>query len=79
MIPINDVMFNNLDWQELEASELDNILSSCTVTGVEPVGQPFTEGVVLYLMTTKQEAMALQILADMGGYITLHKADIKKI
>lgn len=78
MIPLEEIEFNNLDWQEVEPAELDNLISNYTVMGAEPISYPLTQGVILYLKAAELPAMAIEIISDYEEYITINKAIIHK-
>ena len=78
MIPLEETEFNNLEWQEVEPAELDNLISNYTVMGAEPISYPLTQGVILYLKAAEQPAIAIEIVSDCEGYVTVNKAVIHK-
>ena len=59
MIP--DVAIERLDFQKLDAEQLDDLLTGCTITGAEPVDYPVTDGFLLYLIDKTGRRFVLSI------------------
>ena len=59
MVP--DVAIERLDFQKLDAEQLDDLLTGCTITGAEPVDYPVTDGFLLYLIDKTGRRFVLSI------------------
>ena len=63
MIPASSV-FDALAWEPIEAQALAQIVEGGTVTGLEPIDYPLTDGLVFYLTGRNGRQLALEIGAD---------------
>lgn len=70
MIPINDEIFNNLDWKLVDGEQIDSILEGLQIIGAEPAGYPLTDSVIIY--ATNNETGQFKVI-DIG--IDLMQAD----
>ena len=59
MIP--DVAIERLDFQKLDAEQLDDLLTGCTITVAEPVDYPVTDGFLFYLIDKTGRRFVLSI------------------
>ena len=48
MTPIDDITFNNLEWNQVDGSQLDSLLEGSLIIGAEPTDYPLTDAVIIY-------------------------------
>ena len=48
MIPIDDITFNNLEWNQVDGSQLDSLLEGSLIIGAEPTDYPLSGVLFIY-------------------------------
>lgn len=61
---IDDNTYNALQWENVEAKKLDEIVPGFSLTGAEPIDYPITDGVILYGKDVTGNIIALDIGTD---------------
>ncbi len=61
---IEDAVFDNLEWKEVDGEELHNIVAGMTVAGAEPIDYPATDGMILYFRSPAGDLIAVDISSD---------------
>lgn len=64
MIPeilMDDEVYNNLRWEDVDGSKLDKLIEGMTVIGSEPIDYPLTDGIDIYLRGKDGFIYALEI------------------
>ena len=67
MIPeilMDDEVYNNLRWEDVDGSKLDKLIEGMTVIGSEPIDYPLTDGIDIYLRGKYGAIYALEICYD---------------
>jgi len=62
---IDDEIFDNLDWEDIEQDQIPGLLQGYTVVGMEPIVTPeHVDGLIIYLEGKDQQMVALDIAAN---------------
>lgn len=57
-------MTDRLEWEPVMAKTLARAIEGSTVTGVEPIDYPLTDGLIVYLTDRSGRQLVLEIGAD---------------
>lgn len=61
---MEDAVFDNLEWREVDGEELHSIVVGMTVAGAEPIDYPATDGMILYFRSPAGDLIAVDISSD---------------
>lgn len=76
MTPLSSTQYNQLEWQEIEPTELDALISNYTVVGTEPIDYPLTDGFIIYLKAAAQPLLVIEIVTGEDGLLQVNKATV---
>ena len=57
-------MDDRLEWEPIMAKTLARAIEGSTITGIEPIDYPLTDGLIVYLTDRSGRQLALEIGAD---------------
>lgn len=56
--------FDRLEWEPIKEDALVRAIKGSTITGIEPIDYPLTDGLIIYLTDRSGRQLALDIGAD---------------